>query len=363
MQDGSAPGWRQILDRHHMALVDELTAQLDSEIESCLTREREQSKADREQAEAAFARALSEERARAVDDSSRRLSESLNQSLRRIRQTSAEHETLQLLLEDSTADCSVVLLIENNQARVAAWRGVTLREEDREEDEARPIDLTDAAALASCVESRDPMVAVIAPGEISSLLASALAGEGNARVYLFPVTVRQNTIAVVMACGNVIPAPIELLCEAAGMKLEALQALEAVPITAPLAAKAAPPEHLVQIAAPASPTAPASRAEEPPTWSALSPDEQALHLRAQRFARVRVAQIRISESLELREGTQAANIYGLLRQSIDAARDEYQRSYKSQSPTMVDYLHLEIVRSLAHDDAGLMGLDYPGPLK
>ena len=34
----------------------------------------------------------------------------------------------------------------------------------------------------------------------------------------------------------------------------------------------------------------------------------------------------------------------------------------TSSPTMVDYLHLELVRSLANDDAILLGPNYPGPL-
>jgi hypothetical protein len=29
---------------------------------------------------------------------------------------------------------------------------------------------------------------------------------------------------------------------------------------------------------------------------------------------------------------------------------------------MVDYLHLEMVHTLANDDAELLGKDYPGPL-
>jgi len=29
---------------------------------------------------------------------------------------------------------------------------------------------------------------------------------------------------------------------------------------------------------------------------------------------------------------------------------------------MVDYLHLELLRTLANDDSDLLGKDYPGPL-
>jgi hypothetical protein len=152
-----------------------------------------------------------------------------------------------------------------------------------------------------------------------------------------------------MAAGDVIPTPIELLCEAAGMRLESFEVLAPV---APVG------DGFVQIAGVAN-SAPAS---EPIPWSKLSPEEQALHLRAQRTARVRVAQIRISESEALRKGAQARDIYGALRPSLDAARGEYRESYMSQTPTMVDYLHLEIVRSLAREDSRLLGQEYPGPI-
>ena len=152
-----------------------------------------------------------------------------------------------------------------------------------------------------------------------------------------------------LAAGDVTPAPIELLCEAVGMKLESLD----------VAVAPAAPAPLVNIAvAPAKPT------EDATTWSKLTPDEQALHLRAQRFARVRTAQIRISESDDLRKGTQQADIYSALRRSIDAARHDYERSFMSQSPTMVDYLHLELVHQPgAWKTASSLGLpNYPGPL-
>ena len=261
-----------------------------------------------------------------------------------------------MLLEDSPADRAVVLLIENNQARLAAWRNVQLREED----EDRPVDLADAAALASCVETRDPVVALASPGEISSILSLALSsvlatesGASTPKAYLFPVTVRQNTVAVMLASGDVTPAPIELLCEAVGMKLESLDVAPASPAPAPL----------VNIATVPAQSEKPKPAEDATTWSKLTPEQQALHLRAQRFARVRTAQIRISESEDLRNGTQQGDIYAALRRSIDAARQEYKQSFMVQSPTMVDYLHLELVRSLARENSQLMGPNYPGPIE
>ena len=151
MHDGMTAGWQRILDRHHANLVGDLTAQLEAEVGTSVTQaliaERERAAADtahalaeaQTQAEAALEGAVLEERKRASDESRRRLAESLNQTLRRIRQTTAEHETLQLLLEDSTpwAQRAVVLLIENNQARIATWRGAILRLEQENSEECQ----------------------------------------------------------------------------------------------------------------------------------------------------------------------------------------------------------------------------------
>lgn len=303
-------------------------------------------------AQAETVRLLNEEKERSAEESRRRLSESLNQTLRRIRQTSAEHETLQLILEESAfcAARAVVVLVESGRiARVAAWREVTLR---GDEEDSAPIDLKEAAALASCVESGDPVAALASPGEISSILASAF-GKGEAeKVYLFPIRVRQNTVALIVAGGGVAPAAVELLCEAAGMRLEALE----TPAPAPAAAAITQDkDDLVQIAGVRNGTAASS-------WEKLSAQEQAQHLRAQRTARVRVAQIRISEAPALRKGVQERDIYQALRRSIDAARGEFRQNYMMQMPGMVDYLHLEIVRSLAHDNEKLLGAEYPGPM-
>jgi hypothetical protein len=51
-----------------------------------------------------------------------------------------------------------------------------------------------------------------------------------------------------------------------------------------------------------------------------------------------------------------------VRARIDTARESFRKKFFSATPTMVDYLHLELVRTLANDDPELLGNDYPGPL-
>ncbi|HVW86826.1 MAG TPA: hypothetical protein VHB50_19205 [Bryobacteraceae bacterium] len=330
MHDVGALTWREVVDRHHSSLVDELTNRLDSEIQDAVSRS-----VAKERTQAA------EQVSRAIEDTRRVVVETLNQLLRRLRDSAAEMAVLQILAEGTAAFARrvVVLSVDNNQVRSIASRGI--------DEEPFIFDFNGAAAITSAVETQDPVIALASAAELSPSLAAALAREDDSvKAYLFPIVARQETAAIVVAAGLVVPAALELLCGAAGMRIEALR---------PVPVAAAKNPELVQIAAPAA--TPARRA-----WETLTPEEQKLHLQAQRVARVRVAELRLYQADELRKGVFEGNIYGALRGEIDKARTEFLQTFLSQSPTMVDYLHLEILRSLAHEDDRLLGQEYPGPM-
>jgi hypothetical protein len=79
--------------------------------------------------------------------------------------------------------------------------------------------------------------------------------------------------------------------------------------------------------------------------------------RAQRFARVKVAEIQLYHASGVKSGRASRNIYGVLKPQIDAAREAYREKFHGP-----DFLHFQIVRLLANDDASLLGADYPGPM-
>ena len=97
-------------------------------------------------------------------------------------------------------------------------------------------------------------------------------------------------------------------------------------------------------------------------WESLPPDEQRIHLRAQRFARVQVAELRLYEADGVQAGRTSRDLYEALRDRIDAARESFRGRFFSSCSSMIDYLHLELLRTLANDDQNLLGPDYPGPL-
>jgi hypothetical protein len=340
MPEGGTLTWRDLVDKHQSALIDELTVRLDSEFQSALS-----SAVDAERREAHA------QVTRAVDEARRLVSENLNQTLRRLRQSTSEDQILELLNEGSAAwsERSVVLVFENGQAHVVAARGIG----------ATPFpeiafETSGAPAVVSAIETRDPIVALASDSEVSPALARAVAGRSDNplpdKAYLFPVISRQSVVAMLIASGSVSTPPLELLCEAAGMKIETMRT-----VPPPAERPVIGPSDLVQLA-------PVSPAPERRAWDDLSADERQLHLKAQRRARVRVSEMRLYHGDALRQGTLNGDIYGALRAGIDAARQEFRETFTAKSPTMVDYLHLEILGNLAQDNDRLLGPEYPGPM-
>jgi hypothetical protein len=101
---------------------------------------------------------------------------------------------------------------------------------------------------------------------------------------------------------------------------------------------------------------------QPRAWDDLSAEDQALHLKAQRFARVKVAEYRLFQPDAVRVGREKGDFYSELRASIDPDREKFRQEFVTPSPTMVDYFHLELIRGLAHEDERLLGPGYPGPI-
>jgi hypothetical protein len=255
-----------------------------------------------------------------------------------LRHATNDESILKILSESCAAytQHSVVLVFENNQARVTA--------SSQPDAVGVAFDITAAPAVVAAIESRDPVTALASETELSPELARGFPATGDrnsvGNAYLFPLTSRHSIVGMLITSGGTSPlaAPVELLCEAAGMRLEAI-------LPAPESAK--PPDIAQRTAAPAE---------------IADPEDRKLHLQAQRMARVRVAEMRLYNERELREGAAAGNIYGSLKSAIDTARNQFLQSFLAKSPTMVDYLHIEILQSLAHGDDRLLGHQYPGPM-
>jgi hypothetical protein len=278
----------------------------------------------------------------ATEIASREAAEALNQAIRRIAQSSTVSDALGALVDSTAAFCSAatVLSLQDGHAQPVKSKGTALS--------SVPFDIASAPALTSLLETKEPVAAAGTAAQLSLPLSQALAAP-DGRAYLFPLKVRQEVVAALASAGSVQAGAIECLCEAASLKLEILLPPPPPPPPPP----PAPPAPQVKEVKEAK--------REPSAWDSLSPETQRLHLQAQRFSRVKVAELRLYHADAVREGRAKSDLYGGLREEIDKLRTEYQKDFAT-TPTMVDYLHLELLRTLAHDDDRLLGANYPGPL-
>jgi hypothetical protein len=320
---------REILEsRLNKALVD-LESALDAHLSSRIG----------EQLERNAARVAAEVRER----SQRELADHLNQAVRRMRHAPDGRNLGVALLDAAAPFASGVALFRVDRATAfgEGMRGVP--EETAARFPSREIALKDAPALAEAVRSREPVTAADTPGEVSEELASLTADRESGRIFLYPVTAGDRVPALLCAWGQVHGSAMELLAQIAGAALGGLPA----------------PADLLRIT-PAEPNG--AKPAGLSAWEALTNEEQQWHLRAQRSARVQVAEIRLYEPEAVQAGRARRDLYGAVRTRIDAAREAFHKKFFTATPTMVDYLHLELLRTLANDDPEILGDEYPGAM-
>ncbi len=253
------------------------------------------------------------------------------------------------LLETASAFCGRAALLLIEEKTIVGWRASGFRAGLDEALAAFRLPVRDAPAFLQAVESRDPVVARAVPEELSPGLFELLAPQPGQTVWLFPLAAGTSAMAVLYADAagaeeGVQAAAVELLCAVAEASIAALSA-RAAP------RRAAEPEVVGVRRA----TAPA-----PVDWNQLSAAERDLHQRAQRYARILVADLLLHRAQQIREGRKSGNLYGLLKAEIDQSREAYHRKFPNSTASGADYFHQELVRTLAGNQESLMGPEYPG---
>ena len=323
VQEQLAAGWREHIERVFEERFVELSARVEVEFG------------------AGVRAAVSDTRAR----TRREVAGKLNQAVRRLRFFENEDQWSRALVDATESFCErAALFIVNGPAlRLQASRGVP---SDVKIDNT-PVE--SAPAFAGAVQSRDTIVALRTRGELSDVIADVLGEASEQRFYLFPIPVHERVAAVLYTDSG-----------SYGEDTAVTEALELMAVFASAVLEGQPEtpdkSKLVRIATERQP------APTVALWFSLSKEEQELHLRAQRFARVQVAEMRLYKAQAVKAGRLERDLYGALREDVDRARDAFRKDYLSASPTMVDYVHLELLRTLANDDVELLGPEYPGAM-
>jgi hypothetical protein len=167
-----------------------------------------------------------------------------------------------------------------------------------------------------------------------------------------PAFAPKHAMAAAASAGEGSVSPVNavaLVPEMAEAESVATEVQSAVAEMEPALAEPIPIGHLE--------AAPAPHAE-PASTPQLSPEDQDVHRKAQRFARLLVDEIKLYNQASVAEGRKNKDLYDRLRDTIEKSRVTYQKRYGSTVAASANYFQHEIIRSLAEDDVSIMGANF-----
>jgi len=315
-----------------------------------------------------------------------------------------QKEVLRALLDGAARYCGRTALFVIKAGTATGWQGRGFEENDAVKE--FPLNVSRGLAQRVLDEKASFTGQSI---DMDPRFVDQFGSPGSEHVVLLPLLVKEKVAALLYADSgleagrNVESAAIELLVLAAGTWLELSSARKQAPrdpyasnermeIAAPAPfASAAPasapafndpfaahtPSHLAAAApAPASEPevveaqaevvqtenvmaaaagAPGSSSSSAP---AMSPEDADTHRKAQRFARLLVDEIKLYNQAKVAEGRKNKDLYDRLKEDIDKSRSTFKKRYGNTVAANSDYFQAELVRSLAEDDASIMGPNF-----
>jgi hypothetical protein len=316
---------------------------------------------------------------------------SLVQAVSSIHAGSTQKEILRGLLDASSSYATRVALFVVRAGAATGWQARGLGDDDAIKD--FPLDMSDGPA-AHAYQNRAVSPANIA--EMDRRFVKQFGGPENEQILILPLVLKDKIAALLYADGGadglLDSGSLEVLVMATGAWLEvaslrkqaaqrdmdvAPAMTERPPAPAPVqtvssfsdpfaahapkhTAKSVPePEpvaEVVEVASAASASAAAAPAADP--FAGLSPEDADTHRKAQRFARLLVDEIKLYNQAKVNEGRRNKDLYDRLKEDIDKSRSTFQKRYGNTAAANADYFSREVIRSLAEDDASVLGANF-----
>jgi GAF domain-containing protein len=345
----------------------------------------------------------------AVDGPAPAAAGNLVQAVASVHAGSTQKEILRALLDAGSAYGSRVALFVVKSGAAHGWQGRGFENDEAVKD--LPLDMT-AGPAAHALQNR-----VVTPANIAEMdrrFVERLGGPQNEQLLVLPLVLKDKVAALLYADGGssglLDAASLELLVMATSAWLEVVSLRKQAqtqkdgvdaPQMEPPAAMPAPvqavssfsdpfaahtPKHIAPSAPAPQPAAhpvsqpepeaePAAEVVEVGTHAAaasaasapavaadpfagMSAEDADTHRKAQRFARLLVDEIKLYNQAKVAEGRRHKDLYDRLKDDIDKSRATYQKRYGSTVAASGEYFQKEVVRSLAEDDASIMGANF-----
>ena len=274
-------------------------------------------------------------------------SDLLNAASTTIHESATQAEILRHLLEGEARFAGRVALFVVKGTAVNGWQGIGFDDNDA----IKGLSLNTGSGLVDkAIQARNPAGGTTQefdPGFVNTMKAPA-----DDQCLVLPLVVKDKVAAVIYADGGTAQggtldaSGLQALTRFAAVWLE-LTAMrkaggmvaEETPAAQPAAATAAMPA-----AAPAA---------------AAATEEDELHKKARRFAKLLVEEIRLYNQPKVDEGRQQKDLYERLKVDIEKSRATYDKRYAESAVASADYFTQELIRILADNDISLMGAAFP----
>jgi hypothetical protein len=306
--------------------------------------------------------------------------DALLQATSSVHHATAQREVLAALLDGAShfAGRTALFVVRGNSA--LGWQGRGFAANDAVKNFA--VDLN-AGLAARAMQDRHPIIGLAA--DLDPRFVASFGPPADGRVILLPLLMKDKVAALVQAdggsSGKLDTAALELLVYSTGLWLELLsfrkgtgapaehgEQAAAPDVPAPRAQAepvAAPMPKPVEMAFAAAASAGPSMAVSVPKPAAVSSsaapaDEEELHRKARRFAKLLVDEIKLYNKGKVEEGKRSRDLYDRLREDIDKSRAAYDKRYGSTAVAGANYFVQELVRILADNDSSLLGPNFSG---
>jgi hypothetical protein len=273
-------------------------------------------------------------------------SDLLNAASASIHESATQAEILRHLLEGEARFAARVALFVVKGASVSGWQGIGF--EDNEV--IKTVSVNAGSGLAGkAIKGRSP--AGGSAQEFDAGFVSSVKAPADDQCLVLPLVVKDKVAAVIYADAGAAPGG---MLDASG--LQALTRFAAVWLE--LAALRKAGGSVAEEAPQPQPAAMAATAPSSPVAPAAS-DEDELHKKARRFAKLLVEEIKLYNQPRVEEGRQHKDLYDRLKVDIEKSRSTYDKRYAESPVASANYFTQELIRILADNDVSLMGAGFP----
>jgi len=274
-------------------------------------------------------------------------SDLLNAAAAAIHESGSQADILRHLVEGEARFAGRVALFVVKGSAISGWQGIGFEDNDAIKAVSVP---TGSGLVGKVIQAKNP--AAGSAQEFDAGFVKSMKGPADGQCLVLPLVVKDKVAAMIYADTGTVPGGT---LDSSG--LQALTRFAAIWLELAALRKAGGSAAAEDVAQP-QPAAAMAVSAPVPAPAASGSEEDELHKKARRFAKLLVEEIKLYNQPRVEEGRQHKDLYERLKVDIEKSRSTYDKRYAESAVASADYFTQELIRILADNDASLMGASF-----